>query len=134
MTKPEGMSSRTWLRCAVGGIGLTLLLPLVACDDGSRPDSPETIERETFIATYVALRRTGLATGGTPDAARRDSVLAEHGVTEDDLLGFVEAHGTDVEYMDEAWREIDARIRGVSPDSANEGGTGDRDGPEETAG
>jgi hypothetical protein len=73
--------------------------------------SPDTIDRQVFVDTYVELRTTALAnlTGQIrPD--ERDSVLARHGVTEEDLLRFAEVHGRDVEFMAEVWAEVETRL------------------------
>jgi hypothetical protein len=86
---------------------LALLLVVGACGDAG----PETIQRETFVATYVDLRRAALENPArqiTP--AKRDEVLSRHGVTEEDLYAFVEAHGRDVDYMAGVWSDVEARL------------------------
>lgn len=93
---------------------------LVACGQGTGPEV--SIDREAFVSTYVALRVATL-TGGferlPPDV--RDSVLDEHGVTEEQLLDFAEAHGRDIRFMERIWDEIEARLDTV----ASPAGTGD---------
>jgi hypothetical protein len=89
----------------------SLLLPalLVACGVGTDPAG--VIDRETFIATWVDLRTAAQTAGEPLPAADRDRVLGEHGITEDQLLGFAEAHGGDPRYMAEVWTEIEGRLR-----------------------
>ena len=83
------------------------LLAVSGCGDGGRT----RVSRETFVDVYVELRRAALrspASVVTPEA--KDSVLARHEVTEEDLLEFAEVHGPDVEYMAELWAEVQARL------------------------
>lgn len=90
---------------------------LAACgDDGAAPAAREreTISREVFVETYVDLRLTALRSGREQvDPAAREEVLARQGVTEDDLLTFVEVHGERVHFMNGVWDEIEARIDSV---------------------
>ena len=94
---------------------------------------PETIGREAFIETYVALRVAELTeTGGeiiSPE--ERDRVLDEQGVTEEELFGFVEVHGGDVDFMKELWKEVEERMEVLRnpPDTTGGGGEagGDRE-------
>jgi hypothetical protein len=83
------------------------LLVAPACRDASR----ETIDRETFVETYVQLREAALRTsGGQVTSGERDEVLERLGVSEEDLLRFVEVHGTDVAYMAGVWSEVETRL------------------------
>lgn len=64
--------------------------------------------RETFIETVVALRSVAVrSTEGEVDPISRARILEERGLTEDDLLDFVEVHGRDVPFMAAVWEEID---------------------------
>ena len=97
------------------------LLLLLACGDGAAPEG--LIDREVFIATWVDLRTAALTTGDPLPDAQRTRVLAENGVTEDELLGFVDAYGSDPKLMAEVWTEIERRQRppadsAVASDSA----------------
>ena len=78
---------------------------------GCEPEAPETIDREVFVQTYVALREAELRSPGAviPDADR-DSILAEKGVSEEDLMTFAEVHGGDPVFMEGVWTEIQNRI------------------------
>lgn len=91
---------------------LVALAASVACGrtspsaaDGDIPD------RDTFVATYVDLRASTVRAEGMvlPDAQRAE-ILARHGVTEDQLMGFARVHGQDVEFMRAVWDEVEARM------------------------
>lgn len=85
-----------------------------ACDPGF-PTSEGTapIDRETFIDTYVALRTEAMGwEGGRIPAEDRDRVLAEKGVTAEDLRSFIEVHGRNVPYMSLLWAEVESRLLG----------------------
>lgn len=93
---------------------------LVGC---TRPDPSApgaTLDREAFIATYVDLRMTALAASEAliSDSARA-GVLERHGVTENQLTGFVEAHGADVTFMRSVWDEVERRLDAQRPDGAS---------------
>lgn len=98
--------------------GLLVLLAASACDPGfpsSEGDAP--IDRETFVAVYVELRIEALRwDGGRLPEAERDRILREHGVTADDLRGFVQTHGRNVPYMTEVWTEVDERMADLVAD------------------
>ncbi len=40
----------------------------------------------------------------------RDRILAELGLTPEDLIEFVEAHGRDIPFMQEVWEEVDHNL------------------------
>lgn len=91
---------------------LFLALPFTwACDFGSTGSSIEIQARERFINVYVDMRILSLRmrTLEISDTVK-DSILRTHGVTEDELLNFVETHGTDVGFMREVWNDIETRI------------------------
>ena len=79
------------------------------------PGEPETISRETFVETYVALRAAELRSPGAviPDEDR-DRVLAEMGVSEEELLTFAEVHGDDVLFMAAVWMDVQNRMEELS--------------------
>lgn len=69
------------------------------------------MSREAFVDVYVALRRGGLQSAqGVVSASERERILAEHGATEEALLGFAEAHGGDAAFMKEVWDEVEQRL------------------------
>ena len=102
----EGSARRVGaaLRSVIVPAGLVLAM---SCT----PDEPATIDRETFVETYVALRVAELRSSGAviPDEAR-DSVLAEMGVSDEDLVSFAETHGADVVFMEAVWTEVQNRM------------------------
>jgi len=84
---------------------------------GCAEDAPETISRDAFIETYIALRVAELTEPGDDDemisAEARERVLGEQGVTEEDLFGFVEVHGGDVDFMKAVWQEVEKRMEAL---------------------
>jgi len=94
---------------------LGLALALVACQGTqTEPVDATVLDREAFIATYVDLR-TSVIRGEAHELSdpERARILSDHGVTEDELTGFVEAHGSDVEFMRAVWDEVEARLDAV---------------------
>ncbi len=89
------------------------LLLGTGCSSGtSEPAEETTISRETFVETYFALRVAALRRSSqeiTP--AVRDQVLREQGVTQEDLLHFVEVRGDEPGFMEGIWNEIENRMR-----------------------
>lgn len=70
--------------------------------------------RDQFIDVVVAIRRAELDLEGegeegdslsVPFQVRRDSILAAHGTTREELYEFLERH-TDLRYMDAVWDSI----------------------------
>jgi hypothetical protein len=96
-----------------------LLLALASCSsDTAEPADGEVIDRETFIATYVDLRRAAIRSPDfrlTPEA--RNEILSRHGVGAQDLIEFAEANGRDLELMNEVWTEVEARIQDSGEDA-----------------
>jgi hypothetical protein len=91
---------------------LTLLLVGACSRESAGVPSEETISREAFVQAYVDLRAAALAnTRVTISLEERDRILREAGLTEEDLLKFVEVRGTDVQLMKEIWEEVDSLIQ-----------------------
>jgi hypothetical protein len=82
---------------------------VLGCGDDAAPEG--VIDRETFIATWVDLRGAGIRTGDPLPASERTRVLGDHGVTEEQLLAFADAHGADPSYMADVWTEVEVRMR-----------------------
>jgi antitoxin (DNA-binding transcriptional repressor) of toxin-antitoxin stability system len=83
-----------------------------ACDGGPGDSREDGISAEAFVAAYVDLRVRALRTpGGDVTDAGRDSILTSHGITEQDLLAFVERHGRDVPMISEVWDSVDSKLR-----------------------
>jgi hypothetical protein len=94
---------------------LAFALGIFACGGEPTASADEAgLDRETFIATYVDLR-VAVGRQGTHELtdAERTRILADHSVTEAELLDFVEIHGTDVAFMRDVWDEVEARMDGV---------------------
>jgi hypothetical protein len=82
---------------------------LVGCGEAPPPD---VIDREAFVATWVDLRTAAAQAGATaPPASERERILREHGVSEDELLGFVDTFGNEPRFMVEVWADVEARLR-----------------------
>ncbi|NNK63365.1 MAG: hypothetical protein HKO98_09130 [Gemmatimonadetes bacterium] len=105
--------------------GALLLLFASACSDSSQT-AGTSIDRETFIATYVDLRLSALGTQtGVITDAERVRVLEKHAVTEDDLIAFADAWGPHPESMRGVWEEVQRRLRAAAgEDTASMGGAG----------
>lgn len=102
----------------VGRVGMPALLALVGAVGfvGCAADGEtRLISREEFVEAYVALRLAALEeSGGSDDTPispeARERTLAEHGVTEEELLRFAEIKGGDVAYMKELWSDVERRM------------------------
>ncbi len=82
-----------------------------SCSGGTTDVSEDTVGRETFIRVYVDLRAAALTLEETDTGLEvRDSILAAHGVTGEDLLEFVDTHGERVEFMSEIWSEVEGLL------------------------
>jgi hypothetical protein len=92
-------------------VGATLVLASCA-SQSSGPEDGSTIPRQLFVQTYVELRVAAL-TGTTPEITpvERERILTQAGVTEEDLLRFVEVWGSDVQLMKEVWEEVDSVLQ-----------------------
>ena len=79
--------------------------------------SEETIDRETFVATYVDLRRAMLdSPQQTLSDTDRERVLRQNAVSEGELIAFADAWGGDTSYMTGVWEEVGARL--ANPNAA----------------
>ncbi len=97
-----------------------LLCALVACGGEQPSETPETIAREIFVETYVELRLAALrAPDGRISQSARDEILAAAGVSDADLLEFVDAHAPRVQFMVDVWGEIDDTLRVLRTREAN---------------
>ena len=94
------------------------ILGSTGCDGGTLPLSVD-LDRETFVATYVDLRLAALdSPGGILPDVQRDAILADHDVTQDQLLEFAEVRGRDAAYMTDVWNEVAARMDGDPVDAS----------------
>ncbi len=95
---------------------------LVGCGGGGTGGAEggtPALTRERFVAVVVALRKAEIElqhadSPAAEFAVRRDRILAEHGVTEEDLREYVRAHG-EVDLLEETWDTILQRLKYVPP-------------------
>lgn len=86
----------------------TLLASVLLLCAGCEASGPETIDRSAFIDTYVDLRVAALDTDSLRlGETEREEVLSRHGVSEADLMRFVDVHAADAEYMRDVWNDIE---------------------------
>lgn len=101
-----------------GAVLAAVLLVAAGCgdEDSAGPGSDVgTIDRDTFVATYVDLRLAALSNeSGAITPSQRERILEGYGVSGSDLLRFVEVHGDRVEFMREVWNDVDDRIRAAA--------------------
>lgn len=65
------------------------------------------LDRARFVEVYVDLRRAEEETGSQEEfEARRDEILARHGTSREELLGFVDAHSADAALLAAVWDSI----------------------------
>ncbi len=91
---------------------------VLAAGCGTAPE--EVMTWQQFVDVYVGLRTAELrAADAVITEAKRDSVLAAHGVTEEDLLDFAERYGDNVTFMEGVWTAVENRMVELSsrPDS-----------------
>ena len=91
-----------------------LLCLLFACGGDQARDAAGTISRDVFVGTYVELRTAALhSPNGRVDPEAKAEILESNGVTEADLLDYVDVHGARLEFMVEVWAEIDDTLRAL---------------------
>jgi len=93
----------------------TALLWASACDPAG-PQDTRAITREQFIPAFVDLRVAALRhPAGTLPVGARDSILDIHGLSPEQMLGFVQNHAAELEFMRDLWNEIEIRLDSVPP-------------------
>lgn len=94
------------------GLFPILTLALSCTLGGPEADTADLISRDAFVQVYVQLRVAALSdpTENVP-LDERDRILQEAGVTEEDLLRFVEVRGREVQFMRQLWEEVDSLIQ-----------------------
>ena len=86
-------------------------VPLLAGCGDSGEELDGIITREQFVQAYSELRVSALWSEGEDIVPEeRDRILAESGLTPEDLIEFVEAHGRDMDYMQTVWEEVDHNL------------------------
>lgn len=89
-----------------------LLCLLFACGGERAPEAGGTISRDVFVGTYVELRMAALhSPDGRVSPEAKAEILEAKGVTEADLLEYVDLNGARVQFMVEVWAEIDDTLR-----------------------
>lgn len=70
------------------------------------------LAHDRFVDVIVSLRQAANQTYGDPAAfaAQRDRILADAGVTEQELRVYVETHARDLEHMAAVWDSVNARL------------------------
>ncbi len=90
----------------------TLVCIMAACGGEPSGESSQTIPRDVFVGTYTELRMAALhSPDGRVSPQVKEEILETNGVTEADLLEFVDAHAPRVQFMVEVWGEIDDTLR-----------------------
>ena len=90
-----------------------LLLGLPGCtSEDPDPRVGATIAREVFVQAYVDLRVAALRSlDQRVSAGARSQILDDLGISEEDLLTFVEVWGEDIDLMKGIWSEVDSILR-----------------------
>jgi hypothetical protein len=109
------MTHRTLKYHALALVLATALAGAAACSPGRDATG---IDTDRFVDVVVELRRAAFELRGDPATfeLRRDSILDDAGVTEDQLRAYVERHGTDLEHMAEVWAAINTRLAEPPPE------------------
>lgn len=91
-----------------------LLCFVFACGGERASEAAGTISRDVFVGTYVELRAAALhSPDGRVGPDAKAEILESNGVTEADLLQYVDVHGTRLQFMVEVWAEIDDTLRAL---------------------
>jgi len=105
-------------------IRISLCLTAALMAGGCRAEAPEAngIPRQAFVDAYVDLRIAAIEGGGSTIAPeQRDEILARHGIDQDGFLGFADVHGSDLEYMNEVWADVERLMQERMPSEATTG-------------
>lgn len=99
---------------AISGILPVLALCLSCTSGGPEGATEDVIARQTFVDVYVQLRVAALQ-NPTEDLPleERDRILQDAGVSDDDLIRFIEVRGGEVQFMRQLWEEVDSLIKEV---------------------
>ncbi len=107
---PTGFRPVRWTLAVLVAAGAFL-----GCDGPEAQGPAPSLTRDEFIDLVVAVRRAEIAVEDADSPAvrfqaRRDSILAAHGATEEELYEFLERH-TDLDFIDEVWDTITQRLK-----------------------
>lgn len=95
-------------------LGLTVLTAAAAaCEPRTPPPGAEdTIARETFVEAYYLLRKEAMRSPLMEiSLSARDRILADLGLSEEELLRFADVWGGEGEVMEGVWQEVDSLLR-----------------------
>lgn len=92
-----------------------LLAPPLACGQEEPEGRAGGLSRSEFIDVVVAIRKAEFDVESEDSAAtrfeaRRDSILAAHELTDEDLYAFVDRH-PELGYMDAVWDSVTERLK-----------------------
>ncbi len=87
-------------------------LLLMSCAGEPTSAGPEaTISSQSFVEVMVQLRTSALLeSSGYLPPGEPERILAENGLTADQLRQFVATHGENVPLMADVWEEIERRV------------------------
>lgn len=113
--------SRGWHRGVAAGLALVgACAALLAGGCANEPTTEEVgaLTPDAFVDVIVALREAERAAVAEDSAhlvfqARKEEILAEHDVTEEDVRDFVRLHEGDFALMDRLWDTIAQRLKYV---------------------
>lgn len=90
-------------------VATALVLSFSCASEVRESATAEVISREAFIEAYVELRVEALKSDDQEISLEaRDRILTGLGLTDEDLLRFVERRGRDVQFMRRVWEEVDS--------------------------
>jgi hypothetical protein len=96
---------------------LACLASLQACVAHGSDAEGDAIPKDTFVLAYVQLREAALNLAPERVDSARAAILAEHHLTQQDLLTFADVHGRDVNLMKDVWDEVEKRLDALTRDS-----------------
>lgn len=104
-----------WIRS--GWLVLTCVASLQACVARGTDSQDAAIPKDTFVTAYVQLREAALSLPPEGVDSAREAILAEHHLSQQDMLTFAEVHGRDVTFMKDVWDEVEQRLNAMTHDS-----------------
>lgn len=89
----------------------TMMFAVALCAGCNRTDAGTGLSQTRFIDVVVELRRAALS---LPEpaafAARKQQILSDAGVTEEELRAYITAHERDLSHMAAVWESINVRL------------------------
>jgi len=91
----------------------TMLASFAVCD---RETEPAGLPQSRFIDVMVELRKAAQGVQDTAAfAARRQAILTEAGVTEEQLRAYLTTHIRDLDHLAAVWESINVRLTKEDP-------------------